>query len=104
MLKMYMQSWKGTASLAKAFWLVYIVTGIVLWIVVSVIVGMFNPNLDPMFKQNLVTVCVLPYTLFSLICVWKCASNSHIVWNVLARIVVVLALLGNIFSIVQIIK
>jgi hypothetical protein len=97
MLRLLERSWKGQASLAAAFWLVYIVFSTVIFLILSVIFSLFVPNFftGEVFNQYAPSIkaIMLPYMLFSAVCVWRCAKNSWLLWNILARIIVVLAVI-----------
>jgi hypothetical protein len=106
MLKLFERSWKGEASLAAAFWLVYFVFSIIIGFIIAFIFAMMVPNFSnpEIYVQYtpLIKAILFPYTLFSAICVWRCAKNSWILWNVLARIIIVLAILGGIYALLQV--
>ena len=94
MLSLYKDAWAGKASLAKSFWLVYVVTTIVINIVVMIIFHMVgHPG---SFLARLIPSL---YAIFSFICVWKCGKNSSTAWLVISRIWMVLVLLGAIINI-----
>lgn len=105
MLKLFERSWKGEASLAAAFWLVYFLGSIVIAIILSIIfsytvVDFRNPEMMP-YYSTVIKAIMFPYTLFSAICVWRCAKNSWILWNVLARIIAVLSIVFGIYYILS---
>lgn len=99
MFKLFERSWKGQASLAAAFWIVYFVCSIVIGLILGIIFSFVVPNFSnpDVYMQYVYTIkaIMFPYILFSAICIWRCAKNSWIVWNVLARIIAVLAVLGS---------
>lgn len=97
---LFVRAWKGQASLAAAFWIVYFIVTIILYLITTAIVGAIWPNLrtSPILGPLAGTI-VFPYVIYAVISVWRCSNNSHIVWKILARIVVVLAILGGIFNI-----
>lgn len=103
MLKLFERSWKGEASLAAAFWVVYFICSIIIGFLIALVFAMTVPNFSTpeVYGQytNVIKAILFPYTLFSAICVWRCAKNSWILWNVLARIVAVIAVLGGIYAI-----
>ena len=92
MLRLFIQSWKGEASLAKAFWLVDVLFGIVVLAIISTITIRF---MGPVTQSNVIHYSViirsiqLPYNLFSVICVWRCGKSSQSIWRILSRIVVI---------------
>jgi len=100
-MSLFVQSWKGQASLAKAFWLVYVVIGLVIGIIVGILVYKMS-HASPEYQQNLSRAIMFPYTLFASICVWRCGKNSMMLWNILAKIIVVLGILGGLYSIFEI--
>lgn len=101
---LFVRSWKGEASLAAAFWLVYFVFGIVIAIIITLIFSLVLPDFSYTKYHNQIMSIQFPYTLFSAICVWRCARNSIFIWRLLARIVVVLGVIGGIFNIVHLIN
>lgn len=105
MMKLFERSWKGEASLAAAFWLVYFLGSIVIAIILSIIFSFTvadfrTPEMMP-YYSNVIKAIMFPYTLFSAICVWRCAKNSWILWNVLARIIAVLSVVFGIYYILS---
>ena len=104
MLGIFRDSWQGKASLAKAFWLVYFVFGIIINLIVLALLSATMPGFNYEANSNLLMSIVFPYTLFSAICVWRCGKNSYILWNVLAKVVVVLALLGGLLALIHVIR
>lgn len=99
-MDMFGKSWRGEASLSTAFWIVYVVAGAILWLIVNFIVNSAAPGAVFIFKQSLCLLFLFPYTLFSTICVWRCGKNSHIIWSILSKIVVILALIYSVLAIV----
>lgn len=98
---LFVRSWKGQASLAAAFWIIYFVAVIVLYLVVFYIMDLIRPGLktSPMFG-SIIAAIIFPYVIYSAICVWRCAKNSNAVWKILARIIMVLVVLSGIFNII----
>src|SRR5262245_41681580 len=105
MLRLFEQSWKGEASLGKAFWLVYVLIGIIIQLIILGIFAFFVPNfLTPevyVKYQDLLVTIFFPYTLFSAICVWRCAKNSSKLWGILAKIVVALGVIFGVIGILH---
>lgn len=99
---MFKQAWNGTASLAKAFWLIYFLFGIIISIIVSIIALKLSNNQANVY--NLTIAIVLPYTLFSAICVWRCAKNAWILWNILARLIAILAVIGGVVGLLRVLQ
>ncbi len=105
-MNLFVRAWKGKASLAAAFWLVHVVFGIIIAIIISIICSFFIANFftPDVYSQysDLVMTIYFPYTLYSAICVWRCAKNSSMVWAVIARILVVLAIISGLISILHV--
>jgi hypothetical protein len=103
MLTLFKRSWKGEASLAAAFWIVYFLCSLALGIIVGILFSLFVPNFTnpDVYIHYVYTIkaIISPYVIFSAICVWRCAKNSSMIWNVLARIIAVLAFIGSIYYI-----
>lgn len=104
MSNLFAQCWKGEASLAKAFWIVYLLFGILLRILIAVVLMMVVENYSYVNYQQLITAIKFPYTLFSIICVWRCAKNSFILWNLLARLIVILFFLISIIHVLGLVR
>lgn len=104
MSNLFVRAWKGEASLAAAFWLIYFLFGIILAIIVAII---FKVSIHDYQYQNysrLIAAICFPYTLYSIVCVWRCAKNSNAFWRIVARILMVLALLFGIVNIWSVIR
>ncbi|MBA3661336.1 MAG: hypothetical protein H0W64_06390 [Gammaproteobacteria bacterium] len=95
------RSWRGEASLAKAFWIVYVLFGILIALLITLIFSLAMPDFNYMNYQYKIMAIQFPYTLFSAICVWRCAKNSTFIWRILARIIVAIGVIGGIFNIVH---
>lgn len=103
-MDIFTRSWKGEASLAAAFWLVYFLFGIILAIIVTLIFKVTVADFNYTQYQGIIAAVCFPYTLFSVICVWRCARNSSTLWRVLARIIVILAIIFGIYNLWAIAK
>lgn len=101
MVSLFVRGWKGQASLAAAFWLVYVLFGIIIALIITLIFSLVVPDFNYQLYQDKIMAIQFPYTLFSAICVWRCAKNSTFIWRLLARIIVVLGVLGGIFNIIH---
>lgn len=104
MLSIFKDSWNGNAHLWKAFWLVYFVFGIIISLIVAAILSVTVAGFSYATHNNLLMTIVLPYTIYSAICVWRCGKNSLMVWNVLSKIVVVLAVISGFIGLLQVIR
>ena len=105
MFNLFVKSYKGEASLAKAFWLIYVLFSMILSLVILGAFFIFIPDFSNTLQaneewyQSLIQVIQLPYLIFAAIAVWRCAKNSWIVWNILARVLIVLTVLGSFYEI-----
>lgn len=97
---LFVRGLKGQASLAAAFWIIYFVGLIVLYLIVFYIISAIRPDFrtSPTIGALIGTI-LFPYLLYAAICVWRCAKNSSAVWRILARIVVTLGVISGIFNI-----
>ena len=103
-MNIFVRAWKGQSSLAAAFWLVYFVGSIILYYIITFTLTRLRPDLmraSPF--GHMVFAILLPYTLYSAICVWRCGRNSEAFWRILSRIVIILAIIGAIASIISVI-
>lgn len=109
MVELFTKSWKGEASLAKSFWLVYILGSFFIGLLVSMTLAIFVEDFqyklqeDYQWYRYLVATMTLPYSLFSTICVWACARNSWIVWSIAARLYTGLSLFVAILGAIRLI-
>lgn len=103
-MDLFAKSWKGEASLAKAFWLVYVLGIIIIGIIITILISLVIPHLNYLTHNNLVMTILFPYTLFSSICVWRCAKNSSVFWRILAKIIVILGIISGLFHIYYLIN
>lgn len=84
--------WKGEASLASAYWLIGVLGGMV-FSLLSIMLASSSAIL-------LVFIAWIPYSIFALVSIWRCAWNSSWRgWGYLARSVVVVNILyfANLF-------
>ena len=93
MLSFLARSWRGETSLAAAFWLVYFLFGLILSLIVSIIFKMGFPHINYLEYRSIIAAICFPYTLFSIVCVWRSAKNSSAFWRIIARIIVILSLI-----------
>lgn len=99
---LFVRAWKGQASLAAAFWVIYFVCCIVLYIIIFYILNAINPMLkNSPAMGNLISAIVFPYIFYAAICVWRCGKNSNAFWRILSRIIIVLVVAGTIYNIVM---
>lgn len=103
-MNVYSESWKGKASLAAAFWIVYIVSGFLLGTVLSFIIAKASPAVSLSFRQGLMLALLLPYTLFATICVWRCGKNSWVGWSILSKIVVIIGLFNGLYALIDLFR
>lgn len=98
---LFVRSWKGQASLAAAFWIIYFVALVVLSLILFYIITAIHPPLrtSPIVGAIISTI-IFPYLIYAAICVWRCAKNAQVIWKILARIVVILGVLNSVYNIV----
>lgn len=96
-MNLFWRSFTGRLSLAKAFWVVYLLFNIILILVISGVIYSFlyynqTPNsaaiLNFQISSRIILAIDFPYMLTSAIGVWRCAHDSPFIWRVLARIIV----------------
>lgn len=97
---LFVRSWKGQASLSAAFWLIFFIGVIVLTYLLLYIIIAIRPEMrgSPV-TGSIVSTIVFPYLIYAAISVWRCAKGAHVIWKVLARIVVVLSVLNSLYNI-----
>lgn len=112
-LSLFKRAWKGEASLAAAFWIIYVLIGyFALQGIVSWLVGYFMPALSmhvdnptpemlaaSMKQSFLILAICLPYMLYSAICIWRCGRNSWGLWRFLSRLIVLISIVIGLASI-----
>jgi hypothetical protein len=85
--------WQGEASLVSAYWFVGVLGGFLF----SVLFYMFleTPIID------LVFIAWVPYFIFALVSIWRCAWNAkRKVWGYIARLIVIVNALYLVVSII----
>jgi hypothetical protein len=102
-MNVFTQSYRGEASLAKAFWIVYVFVSIVLNLIAHFILNNFLSSEPAVFKAiSIVLNClILFYTFFAFICVWRCGKNSTPFWNVVSKIAIILGLAMSVFYVIN---
>jgi hypothetical protein len=106
MLKLFKQSWAGEAPLAKVFWIVYVLFGLIVIFTIDLLIDIFvSGSFTPFYIHNKYTDMIItlffPYLLFSSMCVWICGKNSWIEWNILSKISVIIPLIYSTFHITR---
>ncbi len=107
MLKLLSESWNGEASLAKAFWLTYVLFSLLCGLIIALILTLFTPDFMSSsslysklhFHKDWAKTLGFPYTFFSAVCVWRCAKNSSRLWRIIARVFVIFGVLSALLSI-----
>ena len=96
----FKRCWQGSARLWQAFWLVGVLGKLLV-----VTIGFLGSFMITGAFQNdaLVGVLLVPlllgYLVFASVSVWRCAHNtSHIIWGVVARIIVVIVVVVWVLS------
>jgi len=108
MFKLFAQGWKGETSLAKAFWLIYVLFGIIIALIITVPFALFAPDFmqSPAVQLHyspIIRTIYLPYSIYAAICVWRCGVKANIFWKVLSRILVILSIALGLLQVVQLV-
>ena len=96
----FKRCWRGSARLWQAFWLVGVL-GMLLVVTIGflgsfMIMGAFQNDALVIF---LLLPLLLGYIVFASASIWRCAHNaSHLIWGIIARIIVVIVVLVWILS------
>jgi hypothetical protein len=86
-------AWRGNAPLWKAFWLYNIGLYFIVGLVLNVVLG------DGALRWLFGIFLGLPFMLWSLVSLWRCASNTKLpLWSFLARVWVILSVPGLLFA------
>ena len=103
MIEFFIRSWKGEESLAKVFWLLYGVLGLVVVLIILIPFAILIPNF---FTQEVITqygdlinAISFPYVAFSAVCVWRCAKNSTAIKAFFAKAIVVISVISCFLSV-----
>jgi len=106
MFKIFIESWKGKVSLAKAFWIIYVLVFILLVITISIILLFVYLSFPKLMEYpNLYMAQIIlpfPYLIYAAVCVWRCSNNATYLWKYLARTTILLHVLNTIILIVQV--
>jgi hypothetical protein len=96
--------WNGKRPLSQAFWLVWIVGGILVGVVawIPLIIGLnWLPGLLLPITW-VVSLILLAYQIFCYVSVWRCANNVKArYWGVIARVLVVLSVIQMVLALIQ---
>lgn len=95
MVAFFKQCWIGEASLASAFWLVYVLFGAVFIIIVDLLVDFFVAGSFTLFYEHtryvdMIITFALPWLLFGVACVWACGKNAPLLWSFLSKCLVLI--------------
>lgn len=97
-LKLFARCWNGEASLSQAFWIVYVLFGVIQLILLECFFNHYisgswiSLHTNNLLTDKLITLA-FPYLFFSTMCVWSCGKNSWLEWNVSSKIIVSLPLM-----------
>lgn len=88
------ESWRGERSLVVVFWGYYVGFSVV-YVICLIALTDASP-----FPLDLILVIVgslllIPYGIWILVSIWRCANNSAFTWKLLARAWIVIFLIGN---------
>lgn len=108
MSKLFVQGWKGETSLAKAFWLIYILFGIIIAIIITLPFALLTPDFmqspaAQLHYSPIIRTIYLPYSIYAAICVWRCGVKSNLFWKIVSRILVILSIALGLLQVVQLI-
>ena len=108
MFRIFRQCWLGEASLAKAFWVVYVLYNLILITIIDFIIDYFVAgSFTPFYIHNrfldMIITLAFPYLFISAMCVWVSGKNSARVWNILSKIVVLIPLIIGSFHLTRVI-
>lgn len=97
----------GEAPLRKAFWVVYVLFGLIQLAIIELIFNRYLTGSYITFAyHNEITdkfiTFAFPYLFFSSMCVWPCGKNSWIEWNILSKCVIAVPLTLSVFHLVNV--
>lgn len=98
MFDIFVKNWKGELSLAKSFWLVYVLFIIIIQLVLQIVFSKMLSTYTSDEINNLMMMVLLPYIIYCLISTWRCSEKSAMMWKILARGFLILAVLTGIFG------
>lgn len=98
--------WKGKQSLASAYWIIHALFGFLLGILIFI--GLATYYHKPFTHETLKVLkpsalaIGLPYTIFSAICVWRCANNTKSKFlAIVARILVAMSVFSGFINLIK---
>lgn len=105
-LNIFKLCWIGEASLAKAFWIVYVLFNLILIVLLDFLVDIFVAHsFTPLYIHNqymdLIITLAFPYLLFSAMCVWICSKNASRFWRLVSKIVILIPIIFCTFHITR---
>lgn len=94
MFKLISQCWLGEVSLKKAFWLIYVLFGLINificdFVIDAVEIGAYTPFYIHNYYMDQVLTLAFPYLFLSSMVVWINGKNSLLIWNLLSKLVIV---------------
>lgn len=88
------KSWRGEHSLGVIFWGYYVGFTVIYIICLTALVTASPSPLD-LILLIAGSLFLIPYGIWILVSIWRCAKNSSFVWKLLARAWIVIFLIGN---------
>jgi len=92
MISLFKRSWRGEATLAEAFWLVF--TLINLLIILTATFVLFHYTHDYDSTRRMANTILFPYLIFSSTCVWRCEKNASEFFIVLSKAIVIMSVVS----------
>jgi len=90
-------AWKGKEKLGRSFWIIYTLGNAFFVGLTYVVVTCFsNKEVSTFYQMPIISISfILPYFIFSAICVWRCGNNTSwwIGWKYITRLLIILGLL-----------
>ncbi|VVC76926.1 hypothetical protein AQUSIP_22530 [Aquicella siphonis] len=105
-VKIYKQCWIGEASLAQAFWLIYVLFTVIFIIIADFLVdilvaGSFTPFYVHNQYSDLIITITFPFLFVNAMCVWISGKNSSWKWSLISKVTVILPLIFGTFHITR---
>lgn len=98
----------GEMHLWQTFWIIYVLFGVIQIMIMEYIFNAhFGFYITPYIHNHLSDIFVtliFPYLFFSSMCVWACAKNSWIEWDISAKCIVFIPLIVASFHLTNIFK
>lgn len=92
------ECWRGERPLGRVFWRYYVTFGFAFVAVLTILLALLvESSLPDVLKTPIMlagAVLLLAYAIWIMVSIWRCAKLAKPIWRILARLWVILVILG----------